>query len=179
MTNRASHLCARRIFRSKSQRRFTANGRPAELLNLDRDRWWNHARTVAGEGLRAAHRPRGPQTRRYLNATAVGGEPLRISCRCSPPVIISAIRSNICRSPFLSSLQEQMTRARDGRVLALGPTRCHGDHDDDDGLCHADQSGRSILDGALHHHRSRRPADRLQTGSSLLFVLGHTGRRNV
>lgn len=69
------------------------------------------------------------------------------------PLISSANKSNISGA-FLSSLQEQMTRARDGRVLALGPTRYHGDHDDDDGVRDGDGSGRSILDGPAIDDRS-------------------------
>lgn len=48
------------------------------------------------------------------------------------------------------SLQEQMTRARDGRVLALGPIRCHADHDDDDG----GDEGRLTLDALFVDDRS-------------------------
>lgn len=54
-------------------------------------------------------------------------------------IIYSRINQHL--GAFLS-LQEQMTRARDGRVLALGPTRCHADNDDVDD----DDEGRSILD---------------------------------
>jgi len=67
----------------------------------------------------------------------------------------------------LVSLQEQMTRARDGRVLALGPVGCHGDNDDDGG------GNRSILDAvSVDDHPQRR--HRLQAGLFASAVAFHS-----
>lgn len=61
------------------------------------------------------------------------------------------------------SLQEQMTRARDGRVLALGPARCHGDNDDNDS--NDGDGSRSVLDAVSADDHPQRGRRRLQAGS--------------
>lgn len=95
-----------------THRAFCVRRRAAELLRRRRDsldgdaRWpvlnhhdWRgrHARTIAGEGVRAAHRF-GPQARRYLNVTVTGGEPphgIIISSARSMNVLPSECKTNI------------------------------------------------------------------------------------